>query len=626
MCGIAGFVSPDRPQAIEASVRRMMRELALRGPDSEGFEAWPGVGFGHRRLAILDLSPAGHQPMLSDDRSIGIVFNGCIYNFMDLRSELEQHGHRFRSNCDTEVLVRGYQQWGIEELSRRTRGMFAFAIWDQPQRTLYLVRDRLGVKPLVYSAAGKRIAFASTVQALHAAGFSGDVDPTAVLQFMDYGNLASDQCIFQGLRKLPPATILRWKDGQSSESTYWSLPHWDESSRITFEEAVEETERLIIESTRLRLIADVPVSALLSGGVDSTLVCWAICRLNVNLTAVTLGIEGDPSDESEYARQTAQQLGIPHQVVELPADTTDVFGESDFAYSEPFASPSAKAMLRVSRAVKPMAKVLLTGDGGDDVFLGYPHLYSAWVSQQAARRIPSFAAPLIRAAGSCLPRVGVFRRARHFSQYITSGFSAYVDVNNGLRYLGQRGILGDRLEGIQLPHRNHIPSLEAGRNLFSDVLDHHHRVHFVGEFMPKVDEATMYYSLEARSPFLDQKLWEFAATLPPAIRFRGGVLKAILREIVRRRVNPAVANRPKLGFTVPVERLLADKWSGALDILQSPNELERQGWIRPHSLAAPIAEAKAQRWVPKQIWCLLLLEHWLQRQSSQAPELVAEHS
>jgi len=144
--------------------------------------------------------------------------------------------------------------------------------------------------------------------------------------------------------------------------------------------------------------------------------------------------------------------------------------------------------------------------------------------------------------------------------------------------------------------------------------------------MPKVDEATMYYSLEARSPFLDQKLWEFAATLPPAIRFRGGVLKAILREIVRRRVNPAVANRPKLGFTVPVERLLADKWSDALDILQSPNELERQGWIRPHSLAAPIAEAKAQRWVPKQIWCLLLLEHWLQRQSSQAPELVAEHS
>ncbi len=596
----------------------MMDTLARRGPDSEGFETWPGVGLGHRRLSILDLSPAGHQPMLSDDRKVGVVFNGCIYNFLELRAELEQRGHRFRSNCDTEVLVTGYLHWGIDDLVVRLRGMFAFGIWDEVKRTLFLVRDRLGVKPLVFWARDGELAFASTVGALGAGGFKGPVDPAAVLQFLEYGNVAGDQCIFEQLAKLPPATILEWRDGVARQRTYWTLPRWDEAdaSPITFDAAVEEAESLIVESTRIRLISDVPIAALLSGGVDSTLVCWALSRLNANLTAFTVGTPGDPSDEAGQARQTAQKLGIPHEVVELPADRPEMLSEMEDAYSEPFASMSAQAMLRVSRAVKPRATVLLTGDGGDDVFLGYSFLHNAWLAQETARKLPAALAPPLRMAAACLPSAGPIRRLRRYLEYSTSGLAAYARAHDGLPYFEKYGILGERLQSLSLPQRSLSPSFDSARRLLSDVLSYQYRNHFLGEFMPKVDGATMYYSIESRSPFLDQRLWEFAGRLPPRLRFHNGVLKAVLREIVRRRVDPAIASRPKQGFTVPVERWLAERWTGALDRLTRPTELERQGWVHKGSLHRPIQDSRARRWVPTQLWFLLILEHWLARQAT----------
>ncbi len=571
---------------------------------------------GHRRLSIIDLSPAGHQPMLSEDRKTGVVFNGCIYNFLELRADLEKHGVRFRSNCDTEVLVAGYLQWGIDELVLRLRGMFAFGIWDDAKRSLFLVRDRLGVKPLAYCSRGGELAFASTVGALGAGGFRGDVDPAAVLQFLEYGNVAGDQCIVEGISKLPPATILEWRDGRIMQRTYWTLPHWEDTaaSPVSFNEAVEEAETLIIEATRLRLISDVPMAALLSSGVDSTLVCWALSRLNANLTAFTVGTHGDPSDETEQARQTARKLGIPHEVVQLPVDRPEMLTEMEEAYSEPFASQSAQAMLRVSRAVKPRATVLLTGDGGDDVFLGYSFLHNAWLAEETARKIPSALVPALRAAAACMPVNGPLRRLRRYFEYSTSGMAAYVQAHDGLPYFEKHGILGERLRSLSLPQRNLTPSFDSARRLLSDVLTYQHRNHFLGEFMPKVDGGTMYYAVESRSPFLDQKLWEFATRLPPGLRFHNGVLKAILREIVRRRVDPSIASLPKRGFTVPVERWLAERWAGTLDHLTQPTELERQGWIRKGSLQRPLEEARSHRWVPTQLWFLLILEHWLRRQ------------
>src|SRR4051794_41137109 len=292
MCGIAGYVSDRRPDELLGCVRLMVTSLAGRGPDSEGIEEWPGAVLGHRRLAILDLSDAGRRPMLSDDGQIGIVFNGCIYNFQDIRAELESYGHRFRSNCDTEVLVRGYEQWGADSLVTRLRGMFAFGIWDNRQRKLTLVRDRLGVKPLVYTETGRGVAFASTVTALRDANLAGDIEPAAVLEFLEFDWVTEDRTIFQGVHKVPAATILEWNDGFVSQRCYWTLPE-PGSRQISFEKAVEEAEALLLESAKLRLISDVPVGALLSGGVDSALICWAMTKVGANVKAFTIGTTGD---------------------------------------------------------------------------------------------------------------------------------------------------------------------------------------------------------------------------------------------------------------------------------------------------------------------------------------------
>jgi asparagine synthase (glutamine-hydrolysing) len=596
----------------------MLPTLARRGPDAEGYFAWPGVGFGHRRLAILDLSPAGAQPMLSADSAIGIVFNGCIYNFLEIREELEQRGHTFRSQCDTEVLIAGYREWGIDALAVRLRGMFAFAIWDQPRRKLTLVRDRLGVKPLVYRAWKDGIAFASTLAALQAGGFTDAVNPQAVLEFLDVGFVTEEHSIYAGTRKLPPASILEWQDGETQERCYWTLPETDESSAIRFEEAVEETERLIVEAVRLRLISDVPIGALLSGGIDSTLVCWGLSQLNANIRAFTVGTPGDADDETSAARDIARRLGIPHEVVSLSGNETLPIDELVAAYSEPLGSTSALGMLRVSKAVKPLATVLLTGDGGDDVFLGYPFFQNAWKAQQFSRKLPGAAPAVWNAVRPVVRAIPPLRRAQNFLDYTMGGIGSFARVRPGLPYFEKRGLLGELLRGGSLSYRQMAASPDAAKDLLADLLAFHRRMHFTSEFMNKVDGGTMHYAIEARSPFLDHKLWEFAAKLPPAIHFHEGRLKAVLREIARRHVGPEVAFRQKQGFTIPVERWLATKWRGHLEQLKDGTRLAQQGWMQPRALASAVDEALSNKVVPQQLWNALVLEHWLRRQATLA--------
>lgn len=621
MCGIAGFIDLARPGMARSSIQPMIDSLARRGPDAEGTAAWPGVALGHRRLAILDLSDAGRQPMLSDDGSVGLVFNGCIYNFLELRAELEKLGHRFHSQCDTEVLLRGYQQWGVDQLVPRLHGMYAFGIWDEPRRKLTLVRDRLGVKPLVYRATGDRIAFASTVGALQAADMVDEIDPQAVLEFLEFGFVTDERSIYRGVSKVPPAGIVEWTEGKLSERGYWSLPPIDESSSITFDEAVEETERLLVEAVRLRLCSDVPIGALLSGGVDSALVCWALTKLNANIKAFTVGAPDDPSDESAQARETAAILGIPHEMVTLPAVDAAPLDELVDAFSEPFACQSALGMLRVSRAVKHMATVLLTGDGGDDVFLGYTFLYNVWRAQELARKLPPFAPAAWRVLRPLFQAGAPLRRARNFADYAVGGLGAYNRVRDGLPYFKGNSLLGDRLRDLRLQQREIPDSFPSARRLLSDAFAYQRKNTFTSEFMPKVDGGAMYYAIEARGPLLDQKLWEFAAALPPGIRFHGGRLKAVLREIVRRRIGPQVAFRQKRGFTIPVERWLAKQWSASFATLQSGTILEQEGWVRRRSLEPHIRAALESENVPVQLWYLLVLEQWLQRKWAGAERL-----
>ena len=614
MCGIAGCVG-EQSEIGTLAVRTMTDALARRGPDSDGLAEWPGAVLGHRRLAILDLSPAGHQPMLADGGQVGLVFNGCIYNFREIREELEQMGHRFWSQCDTEVLLTGFRVWGIDALAPRLHGMFAVAFWDQKRETLTLLRDRLGVKPLVYCIRNGRLAFASTIAALRSAGFGGEIDEQAVMEYLEFGYVTGDRSIFRDIAKLPPGAILEWKSGEIQQRTYWTLPEINESSRCTFEEAVEETERLLVEAVRLRLVSDVPIAVLLSGGIDSGLVCWALQQLNANVKAFTVSAGNDHTDESADAAHTAQKLGISHEIVGMPDRDFSLDALTD-AYSEPFSCQSAQAMLWVSKAVKSVATVLLTGDGGDDVFLGYPFFDNAWSAQRLARRMPPAAAALWSASGRLLPRRGVLGRAGNFMDYAAGGLGPHIRAHNGLPYYDKLSILGERLHGRQIPLRQIPASPAAGRRLLSDVFAYHRNVHFTSEFMEKVDGATMYYALEARAPFLDQKIWEFAAKLRPELRLRGGRLKAILREIALRRLGPEVAFRRKQGFTVPAERWYAERWSGMLDRLRGGTLLERQGWIRKGALDTPVRDALQAGWVPPQMVHLLVLEHWLEKNTA----------
>ncbi len=621
MCGIAGFIGcPDREVAA-GDVLRMMRSLERRGPDGEGLEAWNAAALGHRRLSIFDLSDLGRQPMSTPDRSLATVFNGAIYNFHELRKELVRSGYHFRSQTDTEVLLHGYREWGVDGLVAKLRGMFAFALWDDGLQTLFLVRDRLGVKPLCYVERDGAIAFASTPRALRNAGLAGDLDPQALAEFLEFGYVTDARSIYAGVRKLPAATILEWTRGKFSSREYWTPPEARASGGPSFEEALEETERLLLKSVELRLNADVPVGALLSGGIDSSLVCWAVALLGGDLTAFTVGTPGDALDETADAVLTAKLLGIRHRVIEVTGQEAPDVNELIAAYGEPFACASALGVLRVSRAIKPFATVLLTGEGGDDVFLGYPEHRHFWQAQRVARTIPGGIAASWTGLRKMVPQMGPLRRLTHFLDYAAGGVGAVANAHPGLPAYGS--MLGERIADDSVSQRSIPWSPEAGRTVLQDFLRFDRRGRFVGEYMTKVDGGTMHYALEARAPFLDQEMWNFAAALPFQIRLRRGRLKAVLRELARRHLGDRVADAPKRGFGIPVCRWMAGEWRTSVDAAFDDALLVKQGWIRDQALRDGWKQAVTQGEVPMRFWYLFVLESWLRTESVRQPSPAA---
>lgn len=651
MCGIAGVAGELEQTAAARTVGRMIATLARRGPDGDGVGVWNRAALGHRRLAVFDLSDAGRQPMLSPDRSIGIVFNGAIYNFRRLRNDLESLGYQFKSQTDTEVLVHGYREWGIAGLVSRIEGMFAFGIWDDAARKLFLVRDRLGVKPLVFAQRGRQLAFASTVNALRASGFANEIDEQAIVDYLEFGFVTEARTIYANVAKVPAASILEWSEQGTKITEYWQPPAVSSSSSATptFDEAVNEAERLLLQAVEKRLFANVPVGSLLSGGVDSSLVCWALSRLGADITAYTVGTPNDPADETSAARATAAQLGIRHQIIDISA--TDDLGVSDLvnAYAEPFACSSALGMLRVSRAVAGEATVLLTGDGGDDVFLGYPEHRHLWFAEKLARSSPRSAAKLWQRLRDHSPRgtksdnlersdnlqivesidkrdidklklVGQkpFRRLGSFLDYAAGGLGAVTNAHDGLPAYNRHGVLGERLRNHTVDQRRIAWSPDSGHQVLSNYLDYDRQTRFVSEFLTKVDGATMHYGLEARSPFLDRDLWEFAAALPFQLRLRHGQLKAVLRELAHRKLGERIASGRKRGFTIPVERWIAGRWRAEVEATFRDSTLEREGWIRSDAALKWLKESTQTGRAPKQLWYLFVLENWLRNQQQTA--------
>lgn len=612
MCGIAGIVGVNNKHAAEQKTAAMLKVLERRGPNDEGVHLWDDAILGHRRLSILDLSAAGHQPMLSPDGQVGVVFNGAIYNFLLLRRELEKSGYEFKSSSDTEVLVHGYDAWGIDGLLQKIEGMFAVALWDSRQKKLFLFRDRLGVKPLMYVIKNGELAFASNARALRAAGFCEELNDQGVAEYFEFGFLTDDRSIYKNLKKVPAAGLLEWHGGNIRERKYWNLAS-KIKDQIDFNDAVEETEKLFLAAVEKRLQADVPIGALLSGGIDSSLVCWAVAKLDADVTAYTVGVPGDEWDESLAAAKTAKKIGIAHKILEMSGDTPLKLEELTAAFGEPFACASSLGLLDISRTVARDATVLLTGDGGDDIFLGYPEHLHFWAAEKLAEKTPAALNGLLQKTAAAMPKVGILKRANSFLNYSFGGLGAVTRVRDGLPVYQKHSLLGERLKNVRLYHRE-IP-LTSGENLLADFLAYDRRTRFIGEYLPKVDGATMYHSLEARSPFLDTKLWEFAATLPFSLRMRNRTLKAVLREIARRHLGEEVALGKKKGFGVPVQRWLTGKWKNDFERMMQDSELDKAGWIKSKNVLNLFNEAKKQNWAPRQLWFILVFEAWLRSEN-----------
>jgi len=553
MCGIAGLVHirGARLSAARDAARSMADSLAHRGPDDAGvWESADGsVALSHRRLSIIDLSPLGHNPMTWGDGRLWITFNGEIYNFVELRQQLEASGHQFRSHSDTEVILAAYDEWGVDCV-QRLAGMFAFAIWDEPRRRLWLARDRVGKKPLYYSEAGDILSFASELKALAGAADVGrEVDIDAVRMYLQLGYVPSPFTIYSGIRKLPPAHHLIAEHGNVTVQRYWDpVEHALEPKPRTDAAAQAELEARLAIAVGQRMIADVPLGAFLSGGIDSSLVVALMQEQSpVPVRTFTIRFDNPEYNEADHAAAVARHLGTEHHEHTCSdGEMLSVIDRLPAMYDEPFADSSAVPTYLVSRTARELVTVALSGDGGDELFFGYPR----YNYHSTAAAVLSMPRPLRRAAAFAGARMPTRRLRRiadvlrndepdRYARFISWWNPAEVEQMTGGRPR-MAPFYADALERSAGLSRTARPCLlDLVSYLPEDILT-------------KVDRASMAVSLEVRAPLLDHRVVEFALGLPVSLKRRGRTMKWILRQLLYKRVPRELIDRPKMGFSVPL--------------------------------------------------------------------------
>ena len=597
----------------------MIATLRHRGPDGEGVWSDDRVGLAHARLAIIDLSDAAAQPMSDADGLVHVVHNGEVYNFPELREELMGLGHRFKSQGDTEVIVNGYKQWG-EAVVRRLRGMFAFALWDAGARRLLLVRDRMGQKPLYYAWRGGQLVFGSEIKALLAAPGAARVpDLEAIHHYLTYMYVPAPFTAFTGVRRLDPGHYMVVEDGGATRTErYWSLPDPGAARPRPAPELAEEVTARLDEAVRLRLIADVPLGAFLSGGIDSASVVASMARASSGpVKTFTIGFADQRFDERVYARMVAERFSTDHSEYVVEADAVAVLPKLVWHYGEPFADASAVPTWYVSEMTRGHVTVALNGDGGDEGFLGYPR-YSGCRLGAMTDALPAPARSLMAALGRALPFETSRRRILRYARRFLVDAAAQA----GERYVGwvtlfsqgaKDGLYGDAMrEHLAAPSEDLLLRLlgngafDAGRAAHADI-----HSNLPDDLLVKVDVATMAHGLEGRSPFLDHELMDFAASIPAAQRMRGLRTKALLKSAMAARLPRALLRRPKRGFGVPLGQWLRhDLKELAHDTLLSQRARTR-GLFRPRAVERLLDEHMAGgRAHHDRIWALLMLELW----------------
>jgi asparagine synthase (glutamine-hydrolysing) len=625
MCGIAGKFNFDASRPIDTGrLRSMTSSIAHRGPDADGFYVGPGIGLGHRRLSIIDLS-TGDQPLANEDGTIQVVFNGEIYNFADVRAELERAGHRFRTHTDTEVIAHAYEEWG-ERAVDRFRGMFAFALWDEPRRRLLLVRDRLGVKPLFYAANREGVVFASEIKAIIAdpdvprAWSAEALDAYLTLQYVP-----SPRTIYRDIWKLPPGHLLVAENGRVAVRRYWDLTFTGDGDPLREQEYLEQLDALVTESVRLRLVSDVPLGAFLSGGIDSSLVVAAMvetCASRVLTTSV--GFAEHAFNELEHARAVARHLNTEaHEKVVTP-DIVDLLPKLAWHFDEPFADSSAVPTYYVSAAAREHVTVALSGDGGDELWAGYArHRVERWEASARGLLGPSASRFAGRLAARLPFEVKGKRSLGHLA--LPPGLAYASKHAYGLFEPATRHLLyssdfaaevrdADPFLGFRLAYEGCSSHDPLDRALYVDV-----KTYLVDDIMTKVDRMSMAVSLEAREPLLDHKLLEFAAAVPSGLKLKGGRSKYLLRRLLERRVPRSIVNRPKQGFEAPIGEWLRGPLAPMVDGLLLDGRLRGRGIFDDGAIAGLWREHRdGVRDHRHRLWSLVMLELWF-RQFADAP-------
>ncbi len=625
MCGLTGIFDPNAPSRCSESLLRRMNDIQKhRGPDEGSVHIEPHIGLGHRRLSIIDVA-TGQQPLFNEDGSVVVVFNGEIYNFQSLVTELEAAGHRFATKSDTEVIVHGWEQWG-EDCVKRFRGMFAFALWDRNRKTLFLARDRLGVKPLHYGRLPDgRMLFGSELKTLVAhPDFRREIDEPAIEEYFAFGYIPDPRTIYRAAKKLAPAHWLRWRVGEREPTLqrYWDA-RFEPDERIGLEEACEQLEAHLLESVKLRLISEVPLGAFLSGGVDSSAVVATMAELSdTPVKTCSIAFDVDAFDESEFAKQVAQRCHTDHYSETVRSDDFALIDRLANLYDEPYADSSAIPTYRVCELARKRVTVALSGDGGDETFGGYRR-YKFQVREQAFRdRIPfGLRRMLFGALGRVYPQFDamprVLRARSTFQAMARSAVDAYCHSVSVVRQPERASLFTPAFRARLAGYDAHeVFAAHAARANTGDALslvqylDYH--TYLPGDINTKVDRAAMAHSLEVREPLMDHVLVEWAARLPSRLKLAGGEGKLVLKKAMESKLPRDVLYRPKMGFAVPLVDWFRGPLRGDVQRVLKGDDLAGTGWFDPETLANIADEhLSGRRDRSATIWALLMFERFL---------------
>ncbi len=614
MCGITGYFCDD-PRA-RAALPAMTAALAHRGPDADGFHYDGPVGLGHRRLAVIDIG-GSRQPLFSADGAIAVVFNGEIYNFRALRRELQAAGYAFTTQGDGEVLVHGWRQWGARMLDRLA-GMFAFALWDRDRRELFLARDHLGVKPLYYAWHAGALAFGSELKALRPfPGLPHALDLGALALYLECQYIPAPRTIYQAIRKLPAGHFLSLADGKLTEGSYWR-PTYVPKHEHRAASAVDALERELSRSVGSMLVADVPLGAFVSGGVDSGVVAALATRLSGRaLDTFNLGFTGhDVGSEHDEAARVARHIGSRHHCLMIsPSAVLPALDRWVDVFDEPFGDQAALPTMLLAQYARREVTVVLTGEGADEVFGGYSNYVKRMREERLTRVLGARGSPLPWLARRLPPRLARDRILKAAAEPLARRYTTIPNIFDAL--------LRNEYFSAALAAAARARIADSAQAFYAECdspsyLDHllhvDARLWLPDDLLAKVDRATMAFSLEARVPYLDHEFYGWCARLEPSLKVDGAARKVLLKELAERYLPADIVRREKQGFMMPLERWLAHELRDDVDRALGKDGLARRGLVRAEALGKLLAEhAAGRKNHAMRLWVLLILERWLAR-------------